>query len=64
MSGTVKVVKHNPSFANVFGDAATEFEIRLSATIRNGVIDGQFERVGRPGINLGIRLTRKAPLPG
>jgi len=64
MNAKLKVVKHNPAWANAFGDAANEFEVRLSGAINNGVINGHMERVDRPGIKLPIRLTRKAPLPG
>jgi T3SS negative regulator,GrlR len=47
IEATAKVVKHNPSFANVFGDASLSFNIKMSGTVDAGGMQGFMERHGR-----------------
>jgi hypothetical protein len=59
----VKITKHNPSWENVFGDDAPQFEIRVLGSIEGDIIVAGMERLDRPGLRLPLRLVRKAPLP-
>jgi hypothetical protein len=63
LEGSARITKHNPAWMNVFGDASSAFDIRISAEIKPDVIEGFMERADRPGMQLGIRLTRRASLP-
>ncbi len=63
LTASVKVVKHNAMWANVFGDAATEFNIQINGVIREGSVTGFMERIGMPGVRLPVRLIRRADLP-
>jgi hypothetical protein len=63
IDATVRVVKHNPNFANVFGDTAQSFDARLQGSVTDGVMNGHIERLDRPGTRLPVRLTRKENLP-
>jgi hypothetical protein len=62
-AASVLITKHNPLWANIFGDDALQFEIRVLGTIQNEVIEAIMERLDRPGTQLPLRLIRKAPLP-
>ena len=62
LSAEVEVVKHDPSWRDVFGDTAQRFRINISATISGGTITGTMERLDKPGHKLPIRLTRAAAL--
>jgi hypothetical protein len=57
VEATVRIVKHNPSWGNVFGDAARSFTVKMQGTVNNGVMNGHMERVDRPGMQLLVRLT-------
>jgi hypothetical protein len=57
------ITKHNPAWANAFGDDAREFEIRVLGSIENDSIVATMERMDRPGLRLPLRLTRKVGLP-
>jgi T3SS negative regulator,GrlR len=63
IEASARITKHNPSWANAFGDDATEFEIRVFGRIEGETIRANMERLDRPGFSLPLRLTRKAPLP-
>src|SRR5438874_2604832 len=40
----VRIVKHNPTWVNAFGDASPSFNIKMQGSISNGVLQGQMER--------------------
>lgn len=63
IEATVRIVKHNPTWGNVFGDAATSFTVRMQGTVNNGVMQGMMERTDRPAMRLPVRLTWKEDLP-
>jgi hypothetical protein len=63
IDATVKVVKHNPTWVNAFGDASESFNIKIEGTVNNGVVQGFMERRDRPGLRLPVRLTWKEDLP-
>lgn len=63
INATVRVVKHDPTWSNAFGDAAVEFTIRVICTMSGDTANGHMERVDRSGIRLPIRFTKKADLP-
>jgi hypothetical protein len=62
LSARARIVKHNPSWVNAFGDASDDFEITVIGTRNGNTITGQMQRSGT-GIILPIRLIRKAELP-
>ena len=59
----VRIVKHNPAWGNVFGDAAISFTVKMRGTVVNGIMQGTMERTDRPGMRLPVRLTWKEDLP-
>jgi hypothetical protein len=63
IDATVRIVKHNPAYINVFGDASQSFNIKMGGTVNNGVMQGFMERLDRPGPRLPVRLTWKEDLP-
>ncbi|HLI12817.1 MAG TPA: GrlR family regulatory protein [Alphaproteobacteria bacterium] len=63
ISAELRVVRHNLNIPSVWGDNAQEFSIRLEGVRHGGVIEGRMVRADRPGIQLPVRLTRKADLP-
>lgn len=63
LSGTVRVVKHNPSWTNAFGDASPAFTIVFSGKMNNGVIEGMMQRTDMQGLTLPLRLTWREALP-
>ena len=62
-AASVRITKHNPAFANVFGDDATQFEIRVLGIVSDDSIVATMERLDRPGLRLPLRLKRMALLP-
>ena len=48
----------------IFGEALEEFEIRVTGTLKVGVIDARVERLDRPGFRTQYRMTRRMDLPG
>jgi hypothetical protein len=63
IDATARIVKHDPNWTNAFGDASQSFNIKMSGTVTNGVIQGSMERLDGPGIRLPIRMTWKESLP-
>jgi hypothetical protein len=63
LDGSARITKHNPAWMNAFGDASSEFDIRIAAIIKPDLIEGFMERCERPGMRLALRLIRKASLP-
>jgi hypothetical protein len=63
IEASARITKHNPSWANAFGDDATQFEIRILGRIEGQTIVANMERLDRPGFSLPLRLIRKASLP-
>src|SRR5438270_1663396 len=63
IEASARITKHNPSWANAFGDDATQFEIRVLGRIEGEAMLANMERLDRPGFSVPLRLTRKAPLP-
>lgn len=59
----LKIVKHDPAWTNAFGDDATEFKLRLVGRVRGDIIQGQMERLDKPGVKLPVKLTWKEALP-
>jgi hypothetical protein len=62
-TASARVTKHNPVWANAFGDDAIQFEIRVFGLIKDEIILANMERVDRPGFSLPLRLIRRAALP-
>ena len=60
---SVRITKHNPVFANVFGDDAPQFDICVLGAVKNDTIIATMERLDRPGLLLPLCLKRKAMLP-
>ena len=60
---SVQITKHNLTWVNAFGDAALQFNIRVSGNIVDDIIVATMERLDRPGFSLPLRLIRKASLP-
>lgn len=63
LTGTAKIVKHNPLFGNAFGDGANSFDVDVIAAIIDGEIEGSMMRVDMPSVRLPIRFMRIASLP-
>jgi hypothetical protein len=63
LTASLRIVKHNPSWNNAFGDTATSFQIKVNGTIQGEVMSGNMARLDMPGRQLPIRLTRKEALP-
>jgi hypothetical protein len=63
IEATAKVVKHDPSWSNAFGDASIVFNITLKGTVSNGIIQGAMQRMDKPHFILPIKLTWKEALP-
>ena len=62
-AASVRITKHNPVWANVFGDDAPEFDIHVLGIAKDDIIVATMERPDRPGLRLPLRLKRKARLP-
>jgi hypothetical protein len=58
-----KIVKHDPTAEDAFGDRSASFEIEARLTIGEKVIEGHMERRDRPGVRLPVRLIWKEDLP-
>jgi hypothetical protein len=63
ISASVQIVKHNPSWSNAFGDAATTFNVTIQGRIADDTISGFMTRVDKPTHRLPVKLTKKALLP-
>ena len=63
IEASARITKHNPSWANAFGDDARQFEIRVLGRIEGEIILANMERLDRPGFSVPLRLIREAPLP-
>lgn len=63
IEATARIVKHNPTWINAFGDGSPSFNVKMEGTVNNGVIQGSMERLDRSGMRLPIRLTWKESLP-
>jgi hypothetical protein len=59
----VKVVKHNKTWVNAFGDGSQSFNIKMQGTVSNGGMHGLMERLDKPGLRRPVRLTWKENLP-
>ena len=62
LAATVGVTKHNPAWANVFGDYAGTFTLQMTGQLQGQNIVGMMQRVGTQ-ITLPVRLIWTAPLP-
>ena len=60
---TAKIVKHDPTAEDAFGDRSASFSIEAHITIGEKTIEGHMERRDRPGVRLPLRLIRKEDLP-
>lgn len=63
ISITAKIVKHDPTAEDAFGDRSASFDIEAKLTIGERVIEGHMERRDRPGLQLPVRLIWKEDLP-
>ena len=59
---TARIVKHDPNWINAFGDEIGTFNVRMEATVGNGIIEGTMQRLDMPDAALPIRLTLKEVL--
>lgn len=60
---SAKIVKHDPTAEDAFGDRSASFDIESQMTIGEGFIEGHMERRDLPGIRLPVRLIWKEDLP-
>ena len=60
---TAKIVKHNPNWEDAFGSTSPSFNVKVRATVNNGIIEGFVDRLDPPQARLPIRLTWKEDLP-
>ena len=60
---TARIVKHDPNWINAFGDESGTFDVKMEATVGNGIIQGMMQRLDMVDIALPIRLTLKEVLP-
>jgi hypothetical protein len=58
-----KIVKHDPTAEDAFGERTPSFNVVAHLAIGGDVIEGQMERLDLPGIRLRLRLIRKEALP-
>ena len=58
-----KIVKHDPAAEDAFGDSGASFFIDIAMTIGDKLIEGQMERLDRPGVRLPVRMIWKEDLP-
>ena len=62
LTATVEITKHNPAWANAFGDYAGAFRIQVTGQIQGQNVVGMMQRIGTQ-ITLPVRLLWKAKLP-
>jgi hypothetical protein len=62
IGGSLRVVRHNPAWPNVFGDSATSFDVTFHGSISGDIISGWMDRKDAAG-HLPVQLTKKAALP-
>lgn len=60
---SAKIVKHDPTAEDAFGDRSASFTVEAEMTIGDKGIEGHMERRDRPGLRLPVRLIRKEDLP-
>ena len=60
---SAKIVKHDPTAEDAFGDRSATFTVEAQMTIGEKGIEGHMERRDRPGVRLPVRLIRKEDLP-
>jgi hypothetical protein len=61
LTALVHVSNFLPSIPNVLG-VVGDFDLQIQAPLRGGVIQGAMSLVGRPGISVAVRLTKKSGL--
>lgn len=60
---SVKVVKHDPTAQDAFGDRSASFNLSVRLAIGDGRMEGHMERLDHPGVQLPVRLIWKEDLP-
>ena len=58
-----KIVKHDPTAGNPFGDTSASFEVDARLMLGEKTMEGTMERRDRPGLQLPLRLIWKEDLP-
>jgi T3SS negative regulator,GrlR len=61
LTALVHVSNFLPNIPNVLG-VIGDFDLQIQAPLRGGVIQGAMSLVGRPGISVAVRLTKKSAL--
>jgi len=61
MAASVRVANFLPNVASVLGTVG-DFDLELKAPIKEGVIHATMSVVGRPGVSIVAKLTKKANL--
>jgi hypothetical protein len=59
---SAKIVKHDPTAEDAFGDRAASFNVDAQLTIGDDIIEGEMERIDRPGTRLPLRMIWKENL--
>jgi hypothetical protein len=63
LQGGLKIVKHDPTAQDAFGDRRASFNITVRLAMGDGRMEGQMELVDRPGVQLPLRMIWKEDLP-
>jgi hypothetical protein len=61
LTALVHVSNFLPNIPNVLG-VVGDFDLQIQAPVRGGVIQGAMSLVGRPGVSIAVRLTKKSGL--
>jgi hypothetical protein len=61
VAARVRVSNFLPSIPNVLG-VAGDFDLQIQAPLGGNMIQGTMALVGRPGMSIAVRLTKKADL--
>lgn len=60
---SAKIVKHDPTAEDAFGDRSASFSIEARFALGDHKIEGHMARRDLPGVQLPVRLIRKEDLP-
>jgi hypothetical protein len=62
LKARVAVRKFLPEIQSIFGIDG-DYELELTGNIKGDVIDGKAVLIGRPGVGIVVRLTKRSELP-
>jgi hypothetical protein len=61
LTATVHVSNFLPNIPNVLG-VVGDFDLQIQAPVTSNIIQGAMSLVGRPGVSVAVRLTKKSSL--